>query len=350
VRSHQRQALCTDARGGRTRAALDAAGIGSQVRQLPASTRTATQAAAALQAPVAAIANSLVSWPTTNLCWCSRAARTRSTHQVDCSHLAPQCGARTLQRATAQQVRTATGQAIGGVAPVGHPRRLRTFLDLQLAAEPVIWAAAGTSHSVFATTYNQLQQLCSAQPVTVTAEVGTSPTAVQPDDDPEPTTSAVPAPAARGCPSGANSTVRWLGRPRSPAAGAPSDIRQGSLRARRSLQPGGRRRRSAVRGGTWRDTRLARPKIMSSGCVQRPHIHPAGTARDRLADGGSTLTTGCRSPSQPTIHVPPSTLIRGFGVRVPGGAQHLTWPFTDIGGRPESSVTRSSVQNVFCAP
>jgi prolyl-tRNA editing enzyme YbaK/EbsC (Cys-tRNA(Pro) deacylase) len=53
-------------------------------------------------------------------------------------------------------VRNATDQVIGGVAPTGHPSRLRTVVDETLARYPVIWTAAGTADSVMSMTYEQL--------------------------------------------------------------------------------------------------------------------------------------------------------------------------------------------------
>ena len=53
-------------------------------------------------------------------------------------------------------MRNATEQVIGGVAPTGHPSRLRTVVDETLARYPVVWTAAGTPDSVMPLTYEQL--------------------------------------------------------------------------------------------------------------------------------------------------------------------------------------------------
>jgi prolyl-tRNA editing enzyme YbaK/EbsC (Cys-tRNA(Pro) deacylase) len=53
----------------------------------------------------------------------------------------------------------ATGQVIGGVAPVGHPRRLRTLVDVALAAYDQVWAAGGVPHAIFPTTYDELLRI-----------------------------------------------------------------------------------------------------------------------------------------------------------------------------------------------
>jgi prolyl-tRNA editing enzyme YbaK/EbsC (Cys-tRNA(Pro) deacylase) len=53
----------------------------------------------------------------------------------------------------------ATDQVIGGVAPTGHPSRLRTVVDETLAQYPLIWTAAGTADSVMSMTYEELLAL-----------------------------------------------------------------------------------------------------------------------------------------------------------------------------------------------
>ncbi len=57
--------------------------------------------------------------------------------------------------------------AIGGVAPVGHPARLRTVIDVTLGRYARVWAAAGHSHAVFATTYDELIRITGGQPMDV---------------------------------------------------------------------------------------------------------------------------------------------------------------------------------------
>jgi prolyl-tRNA editing enzyme YbaK/EbsC (Cys-tRNA(Pro) deacylase) len=125
---------------------------GTEVRQLASSTRTAADAATALGCDIGAIANSLVfmSGGTPLL------VLTSGAHRVDLDFLASRIGIEPLRRATPAEVRTATGQPIGGVAPLGHPTRLRTLVDEDLSQFPTVWAAAGTPHTVFATTFGQL--------------------------------------------------------------------------------------------------------------------------------------------------------------------------------------------------
>lgn len=142
---------------------LTAAGLHSQVRTLADSTRTAAEAAAALGCEVGAIASSLVfladGEPILVL--------TSGSHRVDTAHLAPQIGATAITRASADDVRAATGQPIGGVAPVGHPTPVRTYIDVELRNHGELWAAAGTPHSVFEISYDDLLALTGATEVTV---------------------------------------------------------------------------------------------------------------------------------------------------------------------------------------
>jgi prolyl-tRNA editing enzyme YbaK/EbsC (Cys-tRNA(Pro) deacylase) len=86
---------------------------------------------------------------------------------VDLDRVASTVGLPPLRRATPEEVRAATGQPIGGVAPVGHSTRLRTLVDVALQAYPVVWAAAGTPHAVFASTFAQLVTITGGEPVSV---------------------------------------------------------------------------------------------------------------------------------------------------------------------------------------
>jgi len=61
-----------------------------------------------------------------------------------------------LAKADADLVRRATGFAIGGVPPYGHPARLETLVDEDLLGHDELWAAAGTPRSVFPLTPAEL--------------------------------------------------------------------------------------------------------------------------------------------------------------------------------------------------
>ncbi len=122
---------------------------------LPDAAATAPLAAAALGVEVGAIANSLVFWSDGE----PLLVMTSGAHRVDTAALARRLGREKIQRATPDQVRAATGQTIGGVAPTGHPAPLKTIVDEDLSAFPEIWAAGGTPHTVFPLTYDELVRL-----------------------------------------------------------------------------------------------------------------------------------------------------------------------------------------------
>lgn len=137
------------------RDALRAAGIGGEIVVLPDAASTAALAAAALGVEVGAIANSLVFWSDGK----PLLVMTSGAHRVDTAALAERLGRGSITRATPEQVRDATGQAIGGVAPTGHPAPVTTVVDEALAAFPELWAAGGTPHTVFPLTYDELVRL-----------------------------------------------------------------------------------------------------------------------------------------------------------------------------------------------
>lgn len=76
-------------------------------------------------------------------------------------------GTAKLSRATPEFVYAATGQRIGGVAPVAHPRPLPTIVDTALADFPQVWAAGGIPHAIFPTTFDELVRLTRGQPADV---------------------------------------------------------------------------------------------------------------------------------------------------------------------------------------
>ncbi|MFS0866903.1 YbaK/EbsC family protein [Microbacterium sp. 179-B 1A2 NHS] len=143
--------------------ALRAAGIRGEIVVLPDAASTAVLAAQALGVEVGAIANSLVfQCDGTPLL-----VMTSGAHRVDTAALAARIGRGTISRASAEQVRDATGQAIGGVAPTGHPAPLQTLVDEHLATYPEIWAAGGTPHTVFPMTFDELVRLTGGTVVAV---------------------------------------------------------------------------------------------------------------------------------------------------------------------------------------
>ncbi|MGP3536377.1 YbaK/EbsC family protein [Microbacterium sp. RD1] len=127
-------------------------GIDAQIVVLPDAASTAALAASALGVDVGAIANSLVFVGDEK----PLLVMTSGAHRVDTVALAERLGMERIRRATPEEVRSATGQPIGGVAPTGHPAPVRTVVDEALAAHPVLWAAGGTPHTVFPLTFGEL--------------------------------------------------------------------------------------------------------------------------------------------------------------------------------------------------
>lgn len=145
-------------------AALRSAEVESEIRVLPDSAQTAALAAAALGCEIGAIANSLVFMAVdADGHESPLLIMTSGRHRVDTQALAVRLGLAKIIRATPEQVRAATGQAIGGVAPVGHPQPLRTIIDVSLADYDPLWAAGGTPHTIMPLSYQQLIMITSGR-------------------------------------------------------------------------------------------------------------------------------------------------------------------------------------------
>jgi prolyl-tRNA editing enzyme YbaK/EbsC (Cys-tRNA(Pro) deacylase) len=151
------------------------------IRILDDEVRTAAAAAGALGVEVGAIANSLVfraTLPDEDWRYASEPNKksqpllvlTSGAHRADPARLAELTGAVLVDKADPVFVREHTGQAIGGVAPVGHPRPVRTLVDRALARHPVVWAAAGHPKAVFPTTFAELVALTGGMAAFVSGE------------------------------------------------------------------------------------------------------------------------------------------------------------------------------------
>ena len=138
-------------------------GVPGEVRELPEPAPTAATAAAQLGCEVGAIANSLIF----SADGAPLLVMTSGAHRVDTARVAELTGVSVVSRANARSVREWTGQAIGGVAPVGHPSPIRTLVDTWLGKYDVIWAAAGHPHAVFPTSYDELLRITGGTPADV---------------------------------------------------------------------------------------------------------------------------------------------------------------------------------------
>jgi prolyl-tRNA editing enzyme YbaK/EbsC (Cys-tRNA(Pro) deacylase) len=141
-------------------AAASALGITPDVRRFPEGTKTAEDAARAIGCDVAQIVKSLVFV----VAEAPVLALTSGRNRVDPAKLAALCGGGAARRANPEEVRQATGFAIGGTPPFGHPRPLRAYVDQDLVGLDEVWAAAGTPDAVFPLTPSELVRLAAATP------------------------------------------------------------------------------------------------------------------------------------------------------------------------------------------
>jgi prolyl-tRNA editing enzyme YbaK/EbsC (Cys-tRNA(Pro) deacylase) len=130
----------------RVKDALTALGLPMRVMEMPATTRTAQEAADAIGCRVAQIAKSIVFMgkdtgkPVLVIA--------SGVNRVNEQRMAERAGEE-LRKATPEFVRASTGFAIGGVPPVGFPAPIETWIDEELLLFEEVWAAAGTPFAVF---------------------------------------------------------------------------------------------------------------------------------------------------------------------------------------------------------
>ena len=131
--------------------------FGVTVKEFPEGTRTAADAARAVGCEVGQIVKSLVfvagGRPVVAL--------VSGANRLDESRLGEMAG-RPVAKADAETARTATGYSIGGVPPFGHATELPVFMDRDLLAYEVVWAAAGRPDSVFEIQPGRLRELSNA--------------------------------------------------------------------------------------------------------------------------------------------------------------------------------------------
>lgn len=146
----------------RVEKALADLGAQGQITQLSDSARTAREAATSLGVDVGQIASSLVFLADGAPVMVVASGR----HRVDEKRLGGLLEA-TIGKANADDVRAATGFAIGGVSPVALATSFPIVIDEALAAYDVVWAAAGHTHWVFPTSFDELVQMTGGRPATV---------------------------------------------------------------------------------------------------------------------------------------------------------------------------------------
>jgi len=131
-------------------------GVECVVREMPASTRSAQDAAQAIGCLVGQIVKSLV--------FLGKVSRkpylflVSGANRVDEKKVAAVLGEE-IEKADADFVRQQTGFSIGGVPPLGHEQVIETLVDEDLMVYNEIWAAAGTPNAVFCLTPADLSRI-----------------------------------------------------------------------------------------------------------------------------------------------------------------------------------------------
>jgi prolyl-tRNA editing enzyme YbaK/EbsC (Cys-tRNA(Pro) deacylase) len=155
----------------RVRDAAARKGVSLEIRVFDASTHTAAEAAATVDAELGQIVKSLVFVAPAEdgtlepvICLVS------GPNRVDVARLAAVTGDRDIRRATAREAQELTGFVIGGIPPFGHIRPVRTIMDPDLGRFPIVWAAAGTSTAVFPVPPATLRILANATVAPITEE------------------------------------------------------------------------------------------------------------------------------------------------------------------------------------
>jgi prolyl-tRNA editing enzyme YbaK/EbsC (Cys-tRNA(Pro) deacylase) len=150
----------------RVMSALVHHGLSGEIKVLAESARTAQEAASALGIDVGQIASSLIFKLTDGS---PLLIVTSGRHRVDTDLVANNLDLPTLERVDADYVKEKSGFSIGGVAPIGWLSPARIVIDIALNDYEIIWAAAGHPHAVYPTTFSELIEATSGQPMKVGA-------------------------------------------------------------------------------------------------------------------------------------------------------------------------------------
>jgi prolyl-tRNA editing enzyme YbaK/EbsC (Cys-tRNA(Pro) deacylase) len=138
-------------------------GLEVRVQRLNASTRTVKDAAEAVGCEESEIAKAIVFVADGDPVLCVASGR----HRIDVDKVADALDVAEVRQAAADEVRAATGYAIGGVPPFGHD--LPVLFDESLLEHERVWAAAGDPHSLFCVDPRMLADCIRARVVAVGA-------------------------------------------------------------------------------------------------------------------------------------------------------------------------------------
>ena len=139
---------------------LASRGYPNRVVEMPESTRTSAEAAAAIGCSVAQIAKSIIFRTEQNKSVFAVMVVASGINRVDEKKVQALIG-HPVRKADADFVRQQTGYAIGGVPPTGHDHPVKILIDEDLMQFGEIWAAAGSPRAVFQLTPAQLVEMTS---------------------------------------------------------------------------------------------------------------------------------------------------------------------------------------------
>lgn len=133
-------------RANQVQTSLREKGFDFIVKELPASTRSAQEAADSIGCSVGEIAKSII----------FRTIKSQQpvlviasgTNRIDTRLIESELG-EAVEQPDGKWVKTTLGFAIGGVPPIGYQTEFPVFIDQDLLQYETIWAAAGTPNAVF---------------------------------------------------------------------------------------------------------------------------------------------------------------------------------------------------------
>ena len=122
---------------------------------LKSSARTASEAARSLDCEVGAIVKSLLFKTEKTFTLCLIAGDKKAS----LSKIKKELNIKDSEMASAEEVKDITGFTIGGVAPIGHLKKINILIDNSLKRFNSLFAAAGHPNCVFKTNFNDLKKI-----------------------------------------------------------------------------------------------------------------------------------------------------------------------------------------------
>jgi prolyl-tRNA editing enzyme YbaK/EbsC (Cys-tRNA(Pro) deacylase) len=122
---------------------------------LKSSARTASEAARSLDCEVGAIVKSLLFKTEKTFTLCLIAGDKKAS----LSKIKKELNIKDSEMASAEEVKDITGFTIGGVAPIGHLKKINILIDNSLQRFNSLFAAAGHPNCVFKTNFVDLEKI-----------------------------------------------------------------------------------------------------------------------------------------------------------------------------------------------